>query len=184
MNNSLNVQKNFALSRNIDIACTIMCYVLYYVLTCTHQCQSVKEYKTVKKIWFFAIHLPIETDNILCQYYTFILQWICSYAFYPLSLLMGVGTDEAREVGKLVGIKVFATELLAFQELGESIRNGLSVSKQGYISQRSCAKGERQKLNSAELIVLWMSTPGHHHITYKTVSQNFLSIPQKLFTAS
>ena len=42
---------------------------------------------------------------------------------------MGVDPPEAREVARLVGLKVFATELLAFEELGVSIRAGtLSVS--------------------------------------------------------
>ena len=42
---------------------------------------------------------------------------------------MGVDPPEAREVGRLVGLKVFATELLAFEELGVSIREGIiSVS--------------------------------------------------------
>ena len=58
----------------------------------------------------------------------FLFQLICSYIFYPLSIIMGVDPSEAQEVGKLVGLKVFATELLAFQELGVSIRSGLSVS--------------------------------------------------------
>jgi len=49
--------------------------------------------------------------------------------FAPLSLIMGVDWDDAREVGRLVGVKVFTSEILAFQELGESIRAGnLSVS--------------------------------------------------------
>ena len=43
---------------------------------------------------------------------------------------MGVHTDEAREVAKIIGIKIFGTELLAFNELGLSIRSGaLSVCK-------------------------------------------------------
>ncbi len=42
---------------------------------------------------------------------------------------MGVDPSEAQEVAKLLGYKVFATELLAFEELGNSIRSGaLSVS--------------------------------------------------------
>jgi len=53
-------------------------------------------------------------------------EWVCSYLFYPLSILMGVSLDEGREVAKLVGIKVFTSEMLAYQELGNSITNGLS----------------------------------------------------------
>jgi len=53
-------------------------------------------------------------------------EWICSYMFYPLSIMMGVSPGESREVAKLVGIKVFTSEMLAYQELGNSITNGLS----------------------------------------------------------
>jgi len=53
-------------------------------------------------------------------------EWICSYMFWPLSILMGVPPNEAREVAKLVGIKVFTSEMLAYQELGVSINAGLS----------------------------------------------------------
>ena len=43
--------------------------------------------------------------------------------------MIGVDWDDCREVGKLIGIKIFTSELLAFQELGESIQNErLSVS--------------------------------------------------------
>jgi len=53
-------------------------------------------------------------------------EYICSYMFWPLSILMGVHPNEAREVAKLVGIKVFTSEMLAYQELGVSISAGLS----------------------------------------------------------
>ena len=42
---------------------------------------------------------------------------------------MGVDWADCREVGRLIGIKVFTSEILGFQELGKSIRDGnLSVS--------------------------------------------------------
>jgi len=53
-------------------------------------------------------------------------QWICSYMFWPMSVMMGVPPDEAREVSKLIGIKIFTSELLAYDELGDSITAGLS----------------------------------------------------------
>jgi len=51
---------------------------------------------------------------------------ICSYLFWPLSLVMGVEVSECREVAKLIGTKVFTSEMLAYQKLGGSIANGLS----------------------------------------------------------
>ncbi len=42
---------------------------------------------------------------------------------------MGVEWSESREVAKLVGLKVFTSEMLAYQELGVSIEAGLSVSQ-------------------------------------------------------
>ena len=50
--------------------------------------------------------------------------------FAPISAIMGVDWADCREVGRLIGIKVFTSEILGFQELGKSIRDGnLSVSK-------------------------------------------------------
>lgn len=50
-------------------------------------------------------------------------QKICSYLLYPVSILMGIDPKDAREVGSLLGFKVFTSELLAYQELGDSISN-------------------------------------------------------------
>ena len=41
---------------------------------------------------------------------------------------MGIEIGECKEVAKLLGMKVFMSEILAYQELGVSINNGLSVS--------------------------------------------------------
>ncbi|CAD5122328.1 unnamed protein product [Dimorphilus gyrociliatus] len=48
-------------------------------------------------------------------------QKICSYLLYPVSILMGIEPGDAKEVGSLLGFKVFTSELLAYQELGDSI---------------------------------------------------------------
>ena len=54
---------------------------------------------------------------------------ICSYLFFPLSMMMGIELAECQEVAKLIGLKVFTSEMLAYQELGVSISKGLvSVS--------------------------------------------------------
>ena len=54
---------------------------------------------------------------------------ICSYLFLPLSVIMGVDWEDSREMAKLIGIKVFTSEIIAYQELGRSIDAGrLSVS--------------------------------------------------------
>lgn len=43
---------------------------------------------------------------------------------------MGVDINDCREVSKLVGIKIFTSEVLAYQELGRSVAAGLlSVSE-------------------------------------------------------
>ena len=55
------------------------------------------------------------------------LKLICSYLMWPLALIMGVDIDDCREVAKLVGIKIFTSEVLAYQELGKSTAAGLSV---------------------------------------------------------
>jgi pyrimidine nucleoside transport protein len=38
---------------------------------------------------------------------------------------MGVDTSDCREVAKLLGIKIFTSEVLAYQELGRSVAAGM-----------------------------------------------------------
>jgi pyrimidine nucleoside transport protein len=50
---------------------------------------------------------------------------ICSYVMWPIAFLCGIDYSECQEAAKLIGIKLFATELLAYQELGKSGDAGL-----------------------------------------------------------
>ena len=50
----------------------------------------------------------------------------------PLAYIMGVEWNDAFEVGKLLGIKTFLNEFIAYQDLAKLIKNrenGLSGSK-------------------------------------------------------
>jgi len=48
---------------------------------------------------------------------------------WPIALMIGIDIDECQEAAKLIGLKIFATELLAYQELGKSVDAGrLNVS--------------------------------------------------------
>lgn len=48
---------------------------------------------------------------------------------WPIAFLVGVEYSACQEAAKLIGMKLFATELLAYQELGKSVAAGrLSVS--------------------------------------------------------
>ena len=53
------------------------------------------------------------------------MQFICSYVMWPIAFMVGVDAPECREAAKLIGIKIFATEILAYQELGKSVTRGL-----------------------------------------------------------
>ena len=50
---------------------------------------------------------------------------MCSYVMWPIAFIIGIDTDECQESAKLIGLKVFATEVLAYQELGKSVDAGL-----------------------------------------------------------
>jgi pyrimidine nucleoside transport protein len=49
---------------------------------------------------------------------------ICSYIMWPIALIIGIDINECQEAAKLIGLKIFATELLAYQELGKSADAG------------------------------------------------------------
>ena len=56
-------------------------------------------------------------------YPEFSFEGICSYLFWPVAWVMGVDVDDCDEVGTLIGIKLFTTEILAYQELGTMVRS-------------------------------------------------------------
>ncbi len=54
---------------------------------------------------------------------------ICSYALFPFALVMGVELDDCRQVAKLIGIKTFLNEFVAYGELGELINNRAALDE-------------------------------------------------------
>ncbi|CAH1774159.1 unnamed protein product [Owenia fusiformis] len=50
-------------------------------------------------------------------------QLICSYLFWPLALLMGVDLKDCLKVGELIGSKIFLSDIVAYEKLGELINN-------------------------------------------------------------
>jgi len=42
---------------------------------------------------------------------------MCSYVFWPLAVIMGVEIDDAFNVARLIGVKIFADEFISFQDL-------------------------------------------------------------------
>ena len=51
------------------------------------------------------------------------LQWICSYALWPVAFLMGADIADCPKVAELVGVKTFVNEYLAYSQLGHLIAN-------------------------------------------------------------
>lgn len=59
---------------------------------------------------------------------TLSISFILGYAFAPLAWLIGVPWSEAMDGGKLLGIKMFANEYIAYQQLGEMIHREQPIS--------------------------------------------------------
>ncbi len=51
-------------------------------------------------------------------------QNLLGYVFTPLAWCMGVGADDARKVGSLMGQQIIATEFVAYVDLSASLRDG------------------------------------------------------------
>uniref|UniRef100_A0A182MDH2 Sodium/nucleoside cotransporter n=1 Tax=Anopheles culicifacies TaxID=139723 RepID=A0A182MDH2_9DIPT len=56
------------------------------------------------------------------------LEWICGYIFRPLAFVMGVSWKDSEQVGQVIGIKTVVNEFVAYQRLGEFIRDD-SITK-------------------------------------------------------
>lgn len=53
----------------------------------------------------------------------FVLQLICSYLFRPFAFLMGVDWIDCPLVAQLLGTKTFLNEFIAYDRLGDYIKN-------------------------------------------------------------
>ncbi|KAK7484554.1 hypothetical protein BaRGS_00024186 [Batillaria attramentaria] len=69
------------------------------------------------------------------DYPTLTFQLICSYLLYPVALFLGVRRADCKTVGRLLGLKIFANEYVAYSELGIIRANRLAfeshVNKNG-----------------------------------------------------
>lgn len=55
------------------------------------------------------------------------LQLILGKVFIPIAWLIGVPVDDCEIVGQIIGIKSVVNEFVAFERLGQEIKNGLNV---------------------------------------------------------
>ena len=51
---------------------------------------------------------------------------VCEYLFWPLAWLMGVDAEDCRKVGALLGVKIFANEFVAYEQLAFVYRDQIS----------------------------------------------------------
>ncbi|XP_065943683.1 solute carrier family 28 member 3 isoform X2 [Magallana gigas] len=57
------------------------------------------------------------------EYPNLTFQLICSFLFWPLVFLMGIESRDCCVVARMVGIKTFINEFLAYEDLGKVIKN-------------------------------------------------------------
>ena len=69
------------------------------------------------------IHTASGSEN-----YILVLQWLCSYLFMPVALLIGVEWSDCRAVARLLGMKTFLNEFVAYEELSVLINNRKSCA--------------------------------------------------------
>jgi len=64
---------------------------------------------------------------------------ICSYVMWPVAYIIGIEEVDCQESAKLIGLKLFATEILAYQELGKSVDAGrLNARSQALTTYAMC----------------------------------------------
>jgi pyrimidine nucleoside transport protein len=51
------------------------------------------------------------------------LQFICSYVMWPFAFVMGTETSDCLKLGRMIGIKTFFNEYLAYEDLGHFVKN-------------------------------------------------------------
>jgi len=68
-----------------------------------------------------ALNGFLEWFSSLIGPYNFNFQILCSYFFYPISILIGVESVYAKKIAELIGTKVFINEFIAYEQLSELI---------------------------------------------------------------
>ena len=61
--------------------------------------------------------------NALTCWSPLCLQWLCSYALWPIAFLMGADVADCPKVAELLGVKTFVNEYLAYSQLGDFMSN-------------------------------------------------------------
>ena len=61
------------------------------------------------------------------------LKGLLGYAFYPLTLLLGVPISDAGVVSQIIGGRAVVTEVVAYQDLAASIENGLLQHPRSFV---------------------------------------------------
>ena len=95
----------------LNVAAMLVAFVallalLNYPLTALSEIDSIAA-------WRAAHGIPVLT-----------FQNILGYVFTPLAWCMGVGSEDARKVGSLMGQQIIATEFVAYVDLSTSLRDG------------------------------------------------------------
>ncbi|XP_052896214.1 solute carrier family 28 member 3-like [Anopheles moucheti] len=62
------------------------------------------------------------------------LEWVCGYIFRPLAFVMGVSWKDSEQVGQVIGIKTVVNEFVAYQRLGEFIRDEVITKRSATIA--------------------------------------------------
>lgn len=79
-------------------------------------------------------------------------QLICSYVFMPVAFMMGIPFDESFTVAKLIGIKLFLNEFIAYEKLSELKNNRLNnITEVGKYISVSCSICSTLLINQSDV---------------------------------
>lgn len=71
----------------------------------------------------FLIQIIWERSVCIVFFYFLFPQFICSYVFFPIPFFMGTSIRDCRSVARLIGLKTFTNEFVAYDQLGGIIKN-------------------------------------------------------------
>ena len=63
-------------------------------------------------------------SNLYC-FTVFSFQYLSSYLFWPLTIVMGIDVEDAGKVAAMIGLKIFVDDILCYKDLGDAIGLGL-----------------------------------------------------------
>lgn len=97
--------------------------ITFFTGTAIPDCICSHSHSSFVPTYFFTSRFTRERLFRVVFLFSLFSQFICSYVFFPIPFFMGTSIPDCRSVARLIGLKTFTNEFVAYDQLGSIIKN-------------------------------------------------------------